>query len=84
MCCLEHNFAQAPPVHLYALKNHSSSSPEQECKPVLAENPKSNPPPTSDPGVQFAGFDGAPVWVVSLRTLERPCNCPTFGKTSGS
>ncbi len=36
--------------------DHSSSTPEQESKPFLAEYPKSNTPSTKDQGDPFAGF----------------------------
>jgi hypothetical protein len=36
--------------------DHSSSTPEQESEPLLAENAKSNMPPTWDQGDPFAGF----------------------------
>jgi oxalate decarboxylase len=39
--------------------DHSSNIPEQESKPLLAENPKSNTPPTRDQGDPFAGFVSA-------------------------
>jgi oxalate decarboxylase len=39
--------------------DHSSRTPEQESKPLLAENPTSNTPPTRDQGDPFAGFVSA-------------------------
>ena len=39
--------------------DHSSNIPEQESQPLLAENPKSNTPPTRDQGDPFAGFVSA-------------------------
>jgi oxalate decarboxylase len=39
--------------------DHSSRTPEQESKPLLAENPTSNSPPTRDQGDPFAGFVSA-------------------------
>jgi hypothetical protein len=39
--------------------DHSSSTPEQESKSLLAENPKSKTPPTRDQGDPLAGFVSA-------------------------
>jgi len=51
--------AQTPEGTHQVEGDHSSNTPEQESKTLLAENPKSNTPPTRDQVDPLAGFVSA-------------------------